>query len=163
MLALDMVSAAQPSAIGSLWKNPARMSAGKYASQPRRRLYANELGRSRAEVLGKPAASGGHLEHPPSIDIELREDCRMNWFSLTHGIPELRLELIHHRPEQCSTKPLGRLSVAAGGRLPFSDGDGSQILERQPSDIIEAITGPAGRSCECSLEVIHVYVDLRIW
>ena len=29
----------------------------------------DELGRSRAEVNGKPAAARGHLEHPPPVDV----------------------------------------------------------------------------------------------
>jgi hypothetical protein len=32
----------------------------------------------------------------------------MNRFSLTDSIPELWLELIHHRPEESLTEPLGR-------------------------------------------------------
>ena len=87
----------------------------------------------------------------------------MNRFSLADGIPELWLELVHHWPEECSTEPLGRLSVAVGGRLPFTVGNRSQVLDRQPSDIIEAVPDPAGRSCGSSLEVIHVPVDLRMY
>ena len=87
----------------------------------------------------------------------------MNRFSLTDGIPELWLELIHHRPEQCLAEPLGRLSLALGGRLPFTAGNGSQVLDWQPSDIVEAVPEPAGWSCGSSLEVIHVHVDLPIW
>ena len=87
----------------------------------------------------------------------------MNRFGLTDGIPELWLELIYHRPEQCLAEPLGRLSLAPGGRLPFTAGDCSQVLNWQPSDIIEAVPEPAGWSCGSSLEVIHVHVDLPIW
>jgi hypothetical protein len=137
--------------------------AGENSSQPEGGLYADELGRSRAEVYGKAAAARGHLEHPPAVDIELREEGRMNRFSPTDSIPEVGLELIHHRPEESLTEPLGRLSVAARGRLPFTARDGSQVLDGQPSDIIEAVPKPAGRSCGSSLEVIHVYVDLPIW
>ena len=138
-------------------------SAGENSSQPRGGLYAHELGRSRAEVHGEPAAACGHFEHPAPVDVELREEGRMNRFSLTHSVPELWLELIHHRPEQRLKEPLGRLSVAVGGRLPFTAGDASQILDWQPSDIIEAIPEPAGRGGGSRLEVIHVHVDLPIW
>jgi hypothetical protein len=138
-------------------------SPGENSPQPGGWLYADELGRSRAEVNGKPAAARSHLEHPPPVDVEVREDGRMNRFSLTDGIPELWLELIHHRPEQCLAEPLGRLSLALGGRLPFTAGDASQVLDWQPSDIIEAVPEPAGRSCGSSLVVIHVHVDLPIW
>jgi hypothetical protein len=137
-------------------------SAGENSSQPGGGLHADELGRSRAEVHGKPAAAGGDLEHPPPVDIELRENGRVDRFSLTEGIPELWLELVHHRPEQCLTEPLGRLSVAVGGRFPFTAGDRCQVLDWQPGDIIEAVPEPARRSCGRSLEVIHVHVDLPI-
>lgn len=129
--------------------------AGENSSQPKGGLYADELGRSRAEVYGKSAAARGYLKHPPAVDIELREEGRMNRFSLTDSIPELWLELIHHRPEESLTKPLGRLGVAARGRLPLTTRDCSQVLDGQPSDIIEAVPNPAGRSCGSSLEVIH--------
>ena len=62
-------------------------SAGENSPQPGGGLYADEFGRSRAEVNGKAAATRGHLEYPPPVDIELREDGRMNRFSLTDGIP----------------------------------------------------------------------------
>src|SRR6266851_3235593 len=84
-----------------------RASAGKNPSQPGGRLHADELSGSRAEVHGEPAAARGHLENPPSIDLELREDARMNGLDLADGVPELRLELIDHRPEESSTEPLG--------------------------------------------------------
>jgi hypothetical protein len=140
-----------------------RASACKNASQPGRGFNANELGRLRAEVHGEPAASCGHLEHPPSLDLEPREDAGMDGFSLADGVPELRLELIHQRPEQSPTEPMGRFSVAARGRFAFSCGDCSQVVDWQPIDIMEAVPLPAGRSCRSSLEVIHVYFDLNIW
>jgi hypothetical protein len=130
-------------------------SAGQNASQPGGRLDANELSRSRTEVYGEPAAACGHLEEPPSIDLELREDSRMNGLGLADGVPELRLELIHHRPEQSSTEPLGGLCVAAGGRFAFSRGHASQVLEWEPTNIIEAVALPPRRSGGSSLEVIH--------
>jgi hypothetical protein len=133
-----------------------RASAGKNASQPGGRLYADEFSRSRAQIHGEPAAACSHLENPPPNDLELREDPRMNGLSLADGVPELRLELIYHRPEQSSTKPLPRLCVAAGGGFAFSGGDGSQILGWQPSNIIEAVAGPARRSSGSGLEVIHL-------
>jgi hypothetical protein len=132
-----------------------RAPAGKNASQPGRGFYTNELSRSRAEVHGEPAAACGDLENPPSLDLELREDTGMNGLGLTDGVPELRFELAYHRPEQGSTEPLGRLCVAAGGRFAFTGGDGSQVLGRQPSNIIEAVALPAWRSRGSSLEVIH--------
>jgi hypothetical protein len=52
----------------------------------------------------------------------------MNWLGLADGVPELRFELIYHRPEQSSTEPLGRLCVAAAGRFTFAGRDGSQVL-----------------------------------
>src|SRR6266852_5045713 len=132
-----------------------RASAGKNASQPGRRFYADELSRSGAEVHGQPAAASGHLENPPSIDFELCDDARMNRLGLADGVPELRLELIYHRPEQSSTEPLGSLRVAEGGRLAFTGGDRSQVLGWQPSNIIQAVALPARRSRGSSLEVIH--------
>jgi hypothetical protein len=87
----------------------------------------------------------------------------MDGFSLADGIPELRLELIHQRPEQSPTKPLGRFSVAARGRFAFSCGDCSQVVDWQPIDIMEAVPLPAGRSCISSLEVIHFYFDSNTW
>src|SRR6266851_2984942 len=133
-----------------------RTSAGKNASQPGGRFYAHELSRSAADVHGEPAAACGHLEHPPSFDLELRKYTRMNWLGLAHGVPELRLELIYHRPEQGSTEPLGRIYVAAVGRIAFAGRDGSQVLAWQPSNIIEAVALPAGGSGGGSLEVIHL-------
>ena len=132
-----------------------RASADKNSSQPGRGLYADELSRSRAEVHGEPAASRGHLENPPAIDLELRQDSRMNWLGLADGVPQLWFELIYHRPEQSSTEPLGRVSAAVGGRFPFTGGDRSQVLGWQPSNIIKAIALPARRSGGSSLEVIH--------
>jgi hypothetical protein len=132
-----------------------RASDGKNAAQPGRGFYADELSRSWAEVYREPAAAGGHLENPPSLDLELREDRRMNGLGLAHGVPELRFELIYHRPEQGSTEALGRLRVAAGGRLAFTGGDVSQVRGRQPRNIIEAVALPARRSGGSSLEVIH--------
>jgi hypothetical protein len=131
-------------------------SAGQNASQPGRRLDANELRRSRTEVCREPAAACGHLEDPPSNDLELREDSRVNGLGLADGVPELWLELIHHRPEQSSTEPLGGLSVAARGRFAFGGGDCGQVLGRQPTNIIEAVARPARRSTGSSLEVIHL-------
>jgi len=141
----------------------ARASAGKNSSQPQRRLHANEVRCARAEVHSQPAASGCHLDNPPSLDFELRQDAGMNGFGLADGIPELRLELIHHRPEESSTKPHGRFCVAAGGRLSLGGRNGGQILDWQPIDILEAVPLPARGSCSSSLEVIHFYVDLGIW
>ncbi len=132
-----------------------RAAADKNASQPGRRLYADESGRSRAKVDGEPAAACGHLENPPSIDLELCEDSRMNGLGLADGVPQLWLQLIHHRPEQSPTEPLGRLCVAAGGRVAFNAGDGSQVLGWESGNIIEAVALPARRSAGSSLEVIH--------
>jgi hypothetical protein len=140
-----------------------RTSADENASQANGRLHANEFRRSRAEEHSEPPAPCSHLEHSPSFDFELREDARMNGLNLAEGIPKLRLELIHHRPEQSSTEPLGRFCVAVGGRLAFSGGDRDQVLDWQPSDIMEAEPLPARRSRGSGLEVIHFYVDLRIW
>ena len=109
----------------------------------------------RTEVYGEPAAACGDLEDPPSIDLELREDTRMNGLGLADGVPEPWLQLINHRPEQSPTEPLGRLCVAARGRFAFSGGDGSKVLAWQPRDIVEAVALPARRSRGCSLEVIH--------
>jgi hypothetical protein len=133
-----------------------RASAHKNPSQPGRWFYADELSRSGAEVHREPAAACGHLENLPSIDLELCKDIRMNGLGLADGVPELRFELIYHRPEQSSTEPLGRLCVAAAGRFAFTGGDGSQVLGWQPSNIIEAVALPAGRSGGSSLEVIHL-------
>ena len=132
-----------------------RASADQNASQSGGRLHANELSRSRTEIYGEPAAACGDLEDPPSIDLELREDTRMNGLSLADGVPELRFELIYHRPEQGSTEPLGRLCVAARGRFAFSGGDGSKVLGWQASNIVEAVALPARRSRGSRLEVIH--------
>ena len=132
-----------------------RASAGQDASQPGGRLHTNELSRSRTEVDGEPAAACGDLEDPPSIDLELREDTRMNGLGLADCVPKLRFELIYHRPEQSSTEPLGRLCVAARGRFAFSGGDGGKVLAWQPRDIVEAVALPARRSRGSSLEVIH--------
>ena len=125
------------------------------ATQPGRWFYADELSRTAADVRGEPAAACGHLEHPPSFDLELRKDTRMNWLGLADGVPELRFELIYHRPEQSSTEPLGRVCVAAAGRFTFPGRDRSQVLGWQPSNIIEAVALPAGGSGGGSLEVIH--------
>jgi hypothetical protein len=133
-----------------------RASAGKNASQPGRGFNANELRSSRTEVHGEPAASCGHLEYAPSLDLELGEDAGMDGFSLADGVPELRLELIHHWPEQGPPEPLRRLRVSTGGRLAFSRGDCSQVLHWKPIDIVEAVPLPAWGSCSSSLEVIHV-------
>ena len=132
-----------------------RASADKNASQPGRGFHADELSRSRAEVHGEPAAARGHLENPPSIDLELREDTRMNGLGLADGVPELRLELVNHGPEQSSTEPLDRVCVATGGGFTLIDGDRGKVLGWQSSDIIEAVAFPARRSRGSSLEVIH--------
>jgi hypothetical protein len=132
-----------------------RTSAGKNASQPGGWFYAHELSRTAADVRGEPAAACGHLEHPPSFDLELRKYTRMNWLGLADSVPELRFELIYHRPEQSSTEPLGRVCVAAAGRFTFPGRDSSQISGWQPSNIIEAVALPAGGSGGGSLEVIH--------
>ena len=131
-------------------------SACQDASQAGGRLYTNELGRSRTEVYREPAAACGHFEDPPSIDLELREDSRMNGLGLADRVPELWLELIYHRPEQGSTEPLGGLRVAARGRFAFSRGDGGEVFGRQPANVIEAVALPAGRSAGSSLEVIQL-------
>jgi hypothetical protein len=136
-----------------------RASDGKNASQPGRGLDAHERGRSRAEIHGEPAAACGHLENPPSIDLELGKDARMNGLGLADGVPELGLELINHRPEQSSTEPLGRLCVAASSGFALSAWDLSQVLGWQPSNIIEAVSPPARRSLGRSLEVIHCGID----
>jgi len=125
------------------------------ATQPGGWFYADELSRTAADVRGEPAAACGHLEHPPSIDLELCKDTRMNGLGLADGVPELRFELIYHRPEQSSTEPLGRVCVAAAGRFTFPGRDHSQVLGWQPSNIIEAVALPAGGSGGGSLEVIH--------
>jgi hypothetical protein len=133
-----------------------RTSADKNASQPRGWFYAHELSRTAADVRGEPAAACRHLENPASIDLELCKDTRMNGLGLADGVPELRFELVHHRPEQSSTEPLSRLCVAAAGRFAFTGRDGSQVLGWQPSNVIEAVALPAGRSGGTSLEVIHL-------
>ncbi len=133
-----------------------RTSAGKNASQPGGRFYAHELSRSAAHVHGEPAAACGDLEHTPSFDPELRKYTRMNWLGLAHGVPELGFELVYHRPEQRSTEALGRIRVAAAGRIALAGGDGSQVLAWQPSNIVEAVALPAGRSGGGGLEVIHL-------
>jgi hypothetical protein len=84
----------------------------------------------------------------------------MDGFSLADSVPELRFELVYHRPEQGPPEPLGRFCISAGGRLAFSRGDSSQVLDWQPIDIVEAIPPPARRSGGSSLEVIHAYFDL---
>jgi hypothetical protein len=131
-------------------------SADKDSSQPGGGFYADELKRSGAEVHREPAAACGHLENPPSIDLELREDTGMNGLGLADGVPELRFELIHHRPEQSSTEPLGRLCVTVGGGFPSAGGDWGQVLGWQPRNIIEAVALPARWSGGSSLEVIHL-------
>ena len=133
-----------------------RASAGKNASEPGGRLYTDELSCSRTEVDGEPAAACGHLENPPSLDLELRKDSRMNRLGLADGVPEFRFELIDHRPEQSSTKPRGRLYVAVGSRFTFAGGNRTQVLGWQPSNIIEAVALPARRSGRSSLEVIQL-------
>jgi hypothetical protein len=80
----------------------------------------------------------------------------MNWLGPADGVPELRFELVYHRPEQSSTEPMGRLCVAAAGRFAFTRGDASQVLGWQPSNIIEAVALPTGGSGGSSLEVIHL-------
>ncbi len=132
-----------------------RASADKNSSQPGGRFYAHELDRTAADVHGEPAAACGHLENPPSIDLELCQDTWMNGLGLADGVPELRFELVYHRPEQSSTEPVSRLCVATAGRFAFAGGNGSQVLGRQPSNIIEAVPLPAGGSGGSSLEVIH--------
>jgi hypothetical protein len=79
----------------------------------------------------------------------------MNGLGPADGVPELRFQLINHRPEQSSTEPLGRLRVAATGRFPFTRWDPSQVLGWQPTNIIKAVALPARRSGGSSLEVIH--------
>src|SRR5216683_2307050 len=133
----------------------ARAPADKNASQPGGGFYADELSRSGAEVHGEAAAARGHLENPPSLDLELRKDSRMNRLGLADGVPEFRFELIDHRPEQSSTKPRGRLYVAVGSRFTFAGGNRTQVLGWQPSNIIEAVALPARRSGRSSLEVIQ--------
>src|SRR5207245_10385190 len=122
------------------------------------RLHANELSRSRTEIYGEPAAACGDLEDPPSIDLELREDTRMNGLSLADGVPELRFELIYHRPAQGSTEPLGRICVAARGSFAFSGGDGSKVLGWQGRKLVEAVGLQAKRSRGSRLAVIQVSV-----
>jgi hypothetical protein len=131
-------------------------SAGQDASQAGGRLYANETSRSRTEVHGETAAPCGHFEDPPSMDLELREDSRVNGLGLADSVPELWLELVYHRPEQRSAEPLGGLCVAARGRFAFSRGDAGQVLSWQPANIIEAVALPARWSAGSSLEVIHL-------
>lgn len=132
-----------------------RASADKNSSQPGGGFYADELSRSGAEVNGEPAAARGHLENAPSLDLELRKDARMNGLGLADGVPQLWFELIHHRPEQSSTEPPGRLSAAVSGRFPFTGGDLTQVLGWQTSNIIKAVALPARRSGGSGLEVIH--------
>ena len=134
-------------------------SADQNAPQPGGRLYAHELSRSGAEIHTEPAAACGHLENPPSIDLELRKDARMNGLCLADGVPELRFELVYHRPEQSSTQPLSCLCVAPRGRFALSGGDGSKVMGWQPSNIVEAVALPARRSRGSSLEVIHLEID----
>ena len=133
-----------------------RTAADQNASQPGGGFYAYELSRTVADVHGEPAAPCGHLEHPPSFDLELRKDTRMNGLGLADGVPELRFELIYHRPEQSSTEPLGSHCIASVGCFTFAGRDGSQILSWQLSNIIEAVPLPAGGSGGGSLEVIHL-------
>jgi hypothetical protein len=83
----------------------------------------------------------------------------MNGLDLADGVPELRLELINHRPEESSTEPLTGLCIAAAGPFAFSGGDGCQILLWQLRNIIEAVALPAGWSRRRSLEVIHLRID----
>jgi len=83
----------------------------------------------------------------------------MNGLGLADGVPELRFELIYHRPEQSSTEPLDCLYVAPRGRLALSVGDGSKVMGWQPGNIVEAVALPAGRSRGSSLEVIHLEID----
>jgi hypothetical protein len=130
-------------------------SADKNTSQPGGWFYANELSCTAADVHGEPAAASGHLENPPSIDLEFCKDTRMNGLGLADGVPEVRFELVYHRPEQSSTEPLSCLCVAAAGRFAFTGRDGNQVLGWQPSNVIEAVALPAGRSGGTSLEVIH--------
>jgi hypothetical protein len=80
----------------------------------------------------------------------------MNGLGLADGVPELRFQLIYHRPEQSSNEPLGGLCVAARGRFAFSTRDGGQVRGWQPTNIIEAVARPAWRSTGSSLEVIHL-------
>ncbi len=141
----------------------ARASAGKNSTQPGRGLDANQLGCPRAEVHGEPATSGGHLENLPAVDFERGQDAGMNWFGLAESIPELRLELAHHRPEESSTKPLGRFCLAAGGRRPLAGRNGRQVVDWQAVDVLQAVSLPPGRSCGRGLEVIHLYLDSGRW
>src|SRR5260370_8384665 len=123
-----------------------RASAHKNLSQAGGWFYADELSRSGAEVHREPAAACGHLDHPPSIDLELGKDTRMNWLGLADGVPELRFELVHHRPEQSSTEPLGRLCLAAAGRFAFTGSARSQVLAWQPDNINQGLARPARRT-----------------
>jgi hypothetical protein len=83
----------------------------------------------------------------------------MNGLGLADGVPELRFELIYHRPEQSSPEPLGCLCVAPHGRLAFNGRDGGKVMGWQPSNIVEAVALPARRSGGSSLEVIHLEID----
>jgi hypothetical protein len=129
--------------------------AGKNASQPGGGLYADELSRTGTEVHGEPAAPRGHFEDAPPIDLEPCKDLRMDGLGLADGVPELRVELINHRPEQGSTQPLGRQFVAVRGRFPLTGWNRRQVLAWQPGNIIKAVAPPAGWSGGGSLEVIH--------
>ena len=131
-------------------------SADKNASQPGGRLDADEFSRSGAEVYREPAAPCADLEDAPPIDLELGKNVRMNGLGLTDCVPELRFELIYHRPKQSSPEPLSCLCVAPGGRFAFSAGDLGEVFGGQPIDVIEAVPLPARRGGRHSLEVIHL-------
>src|ERR1700687_1399668 len=136
-----------------------RASADKNASQPGGRLHADELSRSGAEVCREPAAARGHLENAPPIDLEPGKNIRMNGLGLTDCVPELRFELIYHRPKQGAPEPLSCVCVAPGGRFAFSGGDVGEVFGWQPINVIEAVPPPARRSSGSSLEVIHFKSD----
>jgi hypothetical protein len=136
-----------------------RATAHEDASQSRGWFYAHEFGRFRAEVHREPPASRGHLENPPSVDLELGDDAWMNGLGLADRVPKLWFELINHRPEQGSTEALVRLDVAGGGRFQFPVGYPGQVFPWQPSHIIEAVALPARRSGGSNLEVIHLRID----
>ena len=87
----------------------------------------------------------------------------MNGFRLADGIPERGLELVHHRPEEGPPQPLGRVCVTSRGSHSLAMGNGGQVVDWQPVDILEAVPPPTRGSCSRSLEVIHPYVDLGIW
>jgi hypothetical protein len=133
-----------------------RASADKNASQPGGRLDTDELSRSGAEVYREPAAPCADLEDAPPIDLELGKNLRMNGLGLTDCVPELRFELIYHRPKQSSPEPLSCLCVAPGGRFAFSAGDLGEVFGWQPIDVIKAVPLPARRGGRHSLEVIHL-------